>query len=145
MTQRNAHVFTATQATEADVVVGWLAARGIPARVINEGAVSVLGAVPWTSVAKSATGFEVWVDDENQAQEAKKLLAAHDAELRRKHELGDGESRTVSFRCENCGAEIGFPESAAGHVEVCPICGRHVDVPDASTATAQLDTELPPM
>jgi len=36
----------------------------------------------------------------------------------------------VSFTCQECQAEIWFPSDRRGHVEVCPECGAHVDVPE---------------
>lgn len=38
----------------------------------------------------------------------------------------------VSFHCPSCNAEIWFPSDRRGHVEVCPECGKYVDVPDIS-------------
>jgi hypothetical protein len=38
----------------------------------------------------------------------------------------------VSFNCPSCKAEIWFPTDRRGHVEVCPECGAHVDVPAAN-------------
>jgi hypothetical protein len=35
----------------------------------------------------------------------------------------------VSFNCPSCKEEIWFPTDRRGHVEVCPECGAHVDVP----------------
>ncbi len=38
----------------------------------------------------------------------------------------------IGFNCPSCQAEIWFPSDRRGHVEVCPECGAHVDVPTAS-------------
>jgi predicted RNA-binding Zn-ribbon protein involved in translation (DUF1610 family) len=39
------------------------------------------------------------------------------------------EDQGVSFHCPTCEAEIWFTTDRRGHVEVCPECGAHVDVP----------------
>ncbi len=36
----------------------------------------------------------------------------------------------VNFNCPSCQAEIWFLSDRRGHVEVCPECGAHVDVPE---------------
>jgi hypothetical protein len=44
-------------------------------------------------------------------------------------EAENGEDEGVSFACPECKAEIWFPSDRRGHVEECPECGAHVDVP----------------
>jgi hypothetical protein len=39
------------------------------------------------------------------------------------------EDSGVSFNCPTCKEEIWFPSDRRGHVEICPECGAHVDVP----------------
>jgi membrane protease YdiL (CAAX protease family) len=39
--------------------------------------------------------------------------------------------REIAFACQACGKPITFPADRGGHVEVCPLCGDYVDVPDA--------------
>lgn len=36
----------------------------------------------------------------------------------------------ITFRCEECDAEITFPGERRGHVETCPKCHDYIDVPD---------------
>jgi hypothetical protein len=43
--------------------------------------------------------------------------------------MSDTSEGTIRFECETCGAQIEFPASRAGHIENCPECFSHVDVP----------------
>jgi len=36
----------------------------------------------------------------------------------------------VAFACQECGQSITFPAKSRGRVEVCPRCGKYVDVPE---------------
>jgi uncharacterized protein len=51
----------------------------------------------------------------------------------------------ITFACQECGKSITFPAYCAGHVEVCPECGRYVDVPRQSETPSPAETraELP--
>jgi hypothetical protein len=43
-----------------------------------------------------------------------------------------GCEREITFACEECGGQITFPGERRGRVEVCPRCGRYVDVPEST-------------
>jgi hypothetical protein len=60
------------------------------------------------------------------AARAKEVLA----EVRADAHPGAGDADGgLSFNCPSCQAEIWFSTDRRGHVEVCPECGAHVDVP----------------
>ena len=42
----------------------------------------------------------------------------------------DDGDRAITFACEECGEQITVPAERRGHVEVCPLCGEYVDVPE---------------
>jgi membrane protease YdiL (CAAX protease family) len=47
----------------------------------------------------------------------------------------------IAFACQACGKQIVFPVERGGHVEVCPLCGEYVDVPDARQQQPAGDAE----
>jgi membrane protease YdiL (CAAX protease family) len=47
----------------------------------------------------------------------------------------------IAFACQKCGKQISFPRDRGGHVEVCPLCGEYVDVPDARQQQPSGDAE----
>jgi len=47
----------------------------------------------------------------------------------------------ITFACQECGKSITFPADRGGHVEVCPGCGRYVDVPRKTEAPLLAESE----
>ena len=100
-------------------------------------------------LALEAAGIRVFPTDENlgalltattfggiklqvpaaEAARAEEVLA----ELRKAAQpLAAEDDAGVGFNCPSCKAEIWFPSDRRGHVEACPECGAHVDVPEVS-------------
>jgi hypothetical protein len=97
-------------------------------------------------LALEAEGIKVFATDENlsslitpatfggiklqvptaEAARAEEVLAGFRAEIA---PLAGEDDPGISFNCPTCKAEIWFPSDRRGHVEVCPECGAHVDVP----------------
>ena len=48
----------------------------------------------------------------------------------------------ITFACQECGKSITFPAYSGGHVEVCPECGRYVDVPRETEELFETQAEL---
>jgi hypothetical protein len=44
--------------------------------------------------------------------------------------VNDEPAAEITFACEFCGCEITVPGERRGLVEVCPLCGEYVDVPE---------------
>ena len=64
------------------------------------------------------------------AARAKEALATLGAESQPQTANADQPDDDVSLKCPACEAEIWFPSERRGHVEICPECGSHVDVPE---------------
>jgi Putative prokaryotic signal transducing protein len=111
----------------ANLVVGWLAARGIAAEVMNE--MTLGGFEGLTAILPqklSLRGVEVWVKDPADADRARQLLADRDAEMQAKA----NREGTVQADCEECGRTATFPAAEQGTIQDCPHCGATMDVPD---------------
>ena len=108
---------------EGDIIVAWLAERGIAAMVKNRYAA---GTLPVPQVA-APRGIEVCVIDPAQAEAAKAMLQEHDAASK-----PDQDAPPIEAACEDCGQTSVFPASQARTVQVCPRCRCYVDVPSAS-------------
>ena len=100
-------------------------------------------------LALDAAGIKVFATDENlgslltpttfggiklqvpvaDAARAEEVLAELRADA---HPPAADDVAGVGFNCPSCHAEIWFPSDRRGHVEVCPECGAHVDVPEIS-------------
>jgi predicted RNA-binding Zn-ribbon protein involved in translation (DUF1610 family) len=74
-------------------------------------------------------GIKLQVAPEDAA-EAEEVLAELRAEAHPADADTDQDDEGVSFPCPECEAEIWFPSERRGHVEICPECGAHVDVPE---------------
>jgi len=73
-------------------------------------------------------GIKLQVAAEDAAR-AEEVLAEFRVEAHPPESPSDQEDEGVSFPCPECKAEIWFPSERRGHVETCPECGAHVDVP----------------
>jgi hypothetical protein len=94
--------------------------EGIPALVADDNAFGTLSA--------SSAGVKVLVaeSDATRARHVLERAASSGAQ----GEGASGQSAgEVVFRCQACAEWIAFPASRRGHVEVCPRCKAHVDVP----------------
>jgi predicted RNA-binding Zn-ribbon protein involved in translation (DUF1610 family) len=74
-------------------------------------------------------GIKLQVAPQDAAR-AKDVLAALGTESQSKTANADDSDDGVSLDCPKCGAGIWFHSERRGHVEVCPECGAHVDVPE---------------
>jgi hypothetical protein len=109
---------------QADIIVTWLADRGIKAQVVDRDNPGVL-AFGVTDVE----GIAICVEDEETAEKARTLLEQHDKEHAAQAEI-EGQ---VELTCEECGAVSTFPASQRGTVQECSECGAYVDVPEAES------------
>lgn len=126
---RNPHcVYEAANVDEADIVVAWLADRGIKSVVPDRETTRTLGlpnVVPG--------GVEVCVADEAQLAEATALVVEHEQALAR-HVAAASRTGTLSVVCDSCGKRFEVEAREAGHVVDCPHCSEYVDVPDPTAS-----------
>ncbi|UCF32801.1 MAG: hypothetical protein JSV78_10755 [Phycisphaerales bacterium] len=106
---------------EADIIVTWLADRGIEAQVVDRDNPGVLA-----FGLTDAEGIAICVADEETAKKAQALLEEHDREAAAQSK-GEGE---VEATCEECGTVNTFEASTRGTVQECSECGAYVDVPE---------------
>src|SRR4051812_26827194 len=110
----------------AEAVVGWLAAQDITARALD--ASSLGGGDGLGAIAGGDThGLEVWVNEPDLAEKARRLLVEFEARRRTDREARTG---TVDVVCEDCGRSATFSAAEEGTVQECPHCGGFLDVPD---------------
>jgi hypothetical protein len=119
-------VYVAEDRALAEAVVGWLAAQGIPAEVMDRPAPDGLEGLGALS-GFSAAAQEVWVSDSSASHRARQLLVEHEQKLRAKREDRVG---AVDVVCEECGETTAFPAAEQGTVQECPHCQAFLDVPD---------------
>ena len=112
-------VYRAGSLEEADIIVAWLNAQGIPALDLP--------------AVYTPLGIEVCVPDPEQAQRAVAALTDH---YKRQSEA-NGPVRLLKVLCEECGKTSSFPYAQRGLVQRCPHCGAHIDVLD------ETDVNLP--
>lgn len=109
---------------EADIVIAWLADRGVEAMVLDRSNPGVM-AFGVTDVE----GIAIGVADQETADRAKGLLDEHDRE---KREGGEPTAETgPSLTCEECGKPVDADRGAGGTTLECPHCGAYVDVPES--------------
>ena len=131
-------VFTTSDPSLGDVVVAWLADQGIDARIVHQRASdTVLGSAPLFYTEGQKPGIELWVQDEDHAIVARKLLADH-ARFHAEHTAGVS---TLTATCEECSTTSTFPGDTAGSVQECPNCGAYIDVPDPHAEASPLGSE----
>jgi hypothetical protein len=117
-------VYHAADVEQAEVLVTWLAERGIEALVKDSYAATMMP----SPLIVAPQGIEVCVMDPEQAERARVLLREQFAEASARH-ASDTADATVEATCEECGRSARFPASQRGTVQTCPHCGRYVDVP----------------
>ncbi len=116
-------VYRAASVEEADIIVAWLAERGVRAFVKNRPVIGT-GYVPMATAPK---GVEVCVLGEEQAKRATELLAEHADELsHRPQPIPPG--KVFRAVCEECGRPTDFPSELFGSVQTCPHCRANMDV-----------------
>jgi hypothetical protein len=89
-----------------------------------------------------AGGLEVRVLNPAQAEEARGLLVEHAAaleELRARDKQRAERTGTTTAVCEECGKSSEWPASEMGHTQVCPHCGRYMDIPDPDDDWGDVD------
>ena len=122
-------VFVAADMAGAAVMANWLTNHGIPAKVMDT---MTLGGAEWLKVwpsGVSARGTEVWIDEPDQADEARALLAEHKTALAQKAAAAE-QRGPMEVVCEECGETSVFPPSQHGSTQDCPYCGAYLDVED---------------
>ena len=125
MSHNELSVYTAGNVEEANVVVAWLADRGVEAIVPERGnpALGLPNIIPGH--------VEVCVAHANQLDEARKLIVEHEEHLR-EHLRASGAVTLVDLTCPKCDKTISVEPGDAGQVIECPHCHEYVDVPDLS-------------
>lgn len=110
----------------AVVAATWLTDNDIAAQVMDQNTLGGLeGLTSWLGV--SARGLEVWVDDPARVDEARALLAEHEAALAQR--ASEAEQRgPTEVVCEECGQSSVFPAEQYGTTQECPKCNVYVDV-----------------
>jgi hypothetical protein len=106
---------------EADIIVTWLAGRGVEAQVVDRANPGVLA-----FGITDTEGIAICVADEETAEKAQALLEEHDRERADQAE-GKGQVETT---CEECGALNRFSLQQRGTVQECSECGAYIDVPE---------------
>lgn len=118
-------IYCAADIGEADIVVSWLAERGIAAAVKDRFAATTFE----VSQIASPAGIEVCGLDPTQVESARELLSQHFDE---KDEVASRpiNAEPVDAECEECNKKATYPGAARGRVDECPTCGAYVDVPE---------------
>lgn len=94
--------------------------EGIPALVAEDSAFGTLSA--------SSAGVKVLVAGPDAPRARRVLDRAASSGAPGQGASGQSAGEVV-FRCQACAGWIAFPATRRGHVEVCPRCNAHVDVP----------------
>ncbi|MDO8630875.1 MAG: DUF2007 domain-containing protein [Phycisphaerales bacterium] len=116
-------VYRAASVEQADIIVAWLAERGVNAFVKDR---HVIGTV-YVPFATAPKGVEVCVLDGEQAKRATELLSEHADELsHRPQPIPPG--KVFRAVCEECGRPTDFPSELFGSVQTCPHCRANMDV-----------------
>src|SRR4051794_11933134 len=103
----------------ARLVAGWLDGQGIPAAVMDENTLGGFeGLVSILPSKLSLRGVEVWVNNPDDADRARQLLAERAAHL----EAKANRTGTVDATCEECGKVATFPAAEQGTIQDCPHC-----------------------
>ncbi|MBN9118673.1 MAG: hypothetical protein J0I06_05875 [Planctomycetes bacterium] len=135
-------VFVADSAKLADAVIQLLAANNIPAEI---GPVVAVEASALTGMSDAPEEFPILVADPKKAEEARELLARAEkmAALRAVVEKRAARTGNVTATCEDCGKSSEWPAASMGTTEVCPHCGRYMDVPDPDEDWSDVDFGAP--
>jgi predicted RNA-binding Zn-ribbon protein involved in translation (DUF1610 family) len=107
---------------EAEAVRLALEAEGIHTLATDE---AISGMISPTTFG----GIKLQVASADAAR-AEEVLAELDDEAHPASAGTEADDEGVSLKCPECGAEIWFSSERRGHVEICPECGSHVDVPE---------------
>lgn len=106
---------------EADMCRTMLDRFGIETRLVY-----TEGTNPFMPGAGDAVVVQVSSGDEMRARQ---IIAQYHS-LKKERREARLQSEPIGFACEECGKEITFPAHRGGCVEICPHCGRYVDVPE---------------
>jgi len=120
-------VFVSNQMGAAVVTATWLTSNGLPAQVMNELTLGGLESLTAFVPAVSARGMEVWVDDLDQAETARRLLAEHEALLSQRAAAASQQG-PLPVVCEECGKTSDWPANQKGTIQTCPHCSAYLDV-----------------
>lgn len=117
-------VYNAATAQEAEIIIAWLAERGIDAHPKG-------GRTAASNPPLVPQEVKVCVSDPEAAERAVMLLAE------RSRLDGDQETEADQWFevvCEACGQATAFPAPQLGTTQQCPRCGRNVNVPSDQSA-----------
>jgi hypothetical protein len=120
-------VFVGDTMAAAVVTATWLTSQGIGAQVMDMMTLGGLEGLTGWAPGISARGMEVWVDDPTRADEAREILAEHQAS-RAEHAAAAEQRGPVTVACEECGRTSIFPPNQYGTTQDCPHCGAYMDV-----------------
>jgi hypothetical protein len=129
-------VFVAHTMGLAVVTATWLTNNGIPAQVMDLMTLGGFEGLTAMAPGISARGLEVWVENPAQVEEARALLAEHEAAQARRAAAAQ-ERDPVEVVCEECGKRSRFPGSQFGTIQDCPHCGAYLDVEDAAPSARE--------
>jgi hypothetical protein len=117
----------------AELIAAWLTEKGHPAEVVLPPMGTTASALTGETEASVAPEFEVWVTNPDHAEPVRALLAEQREgleALREREAKRAARTGSVPAVCEECGKSSEWPASQMGRTEVCPHCGKYMDVPD---------------
>ncbi len=117
-------IYHAFDVAEADMLVNWLADRGIEAVVKDRFAA---GTMEVRQIVAPA-GIEVCALNPEEAETAREQLAEH-FEQREANQAAKSQD-PVDATCEDCGKTATYPADQRGRVERCLHCFAYIDVPE---------------
>lgn len=124
--------YNARDSMEAHFVCGLIQDAGINAWVIDD--VSSIGLSGWTGPMPELHKPQVWVERAD-AERVKPVLDDYEQRLRERRAQAkrgpDAGDETIEVTCDGCRQASSFPADRRGSVELCPHCGRYVDVDDS--------------
>lgn len=109
---------------EADIVVNWLAERGIEAAVKDRFAAGTFE-VPQIV---APYGIEVCTMNPSQTDDAKSALV--EFFKNRESQIEAKSPEPIDAECEDCGKSSTYPGDVRGRVENCKHCNAYIDVPE---------------
>jgi hypothetical protein len=109
---------------EADMVVHWLAERGIEAAVKDRFAAGTFQ----VSQIVAPYGIEVCTMNPTQTEDARRALA--EFLTHRESRVEAKSTDPIVAQCEECGKSSTFSGKVRGRVENCRHCNAYIDVPE---------------
>lgn len=117
-------IYRAFDIAEADIVVNWLAERGIEAAVKDRFAAGTF------EVPQIAAPYGIEVCSMNPAQTDDARNALVEFQKNRDAQAVAKSTEPVVAECEECGKSSSYPGEVRGRVENCKHCDAYIDVPE---------------